>query len=287
MNQSIIHGIKQKFTITSLSTNKFIQEGFIMTKWHIGAIGLAASLAFAEAAPGAMTKETLTVGTESTFPPFEFRAPDGSLQGYDIDLIESISTKLGKKIEWVDMSFDGLLPAVMTHKIDLIAACMSATPARQKKIAFTGVTNHSDSAFFVLPGHEKAAAADFAGLTIATQLGTIQDAYAHTIPNAVVKNYQKSDDCLREVLFGRADAALLDGPVGYKYCQAKDFAGKIAICAVTNVATGSKGSAFGAAKDDPELLAAVDKALEEMKQSGEFQALRDKWGLDDWKKNVK
>lgn len=261
----------------------------MIKKLLLGTIGLAASLAMAAAAAaalGAMTKDTLTVGTESTFPPFEFRAPDGSLQGYDVDLIESIGTKLGKKIEWVDMSFDGLLPSVMTHKIDLVAACMSATPARRKKIAFTGVTNHSDSAFFVLPGRERGAAADFAGATIAVQLGTIQDAYAHTIPGAAVKNYQKTDDCLREVLFGRVDAALLDGPVGYEYCQAKDFAGKISVCAVTDMATGSKGAAFGAAKDDPELLAAVDKALEEMKQSGEFQALRDKWGLDDWKKSV-
>lgn len=259
-----------------------------MKKWCVAAMGLAMSLLLAGGAlaiSGALAKDSLTVGTESTFPPFEFRAPDGALQGYDIDLIESIGKKLGKKIQWVDMSFDGLLPSLMMHKIDLIAACMSATGERRKKIDFTAVTNQSDSAFFVLKGKEKTSARDFEGLIVAVQLGTIQAAYAHGIKGAVVKDYQKTDDCLREVLFGRVDAALLDGPVGYKYCQAKDFAGKIVLCAVTDTAGDSQGSAFGVAKDDPDLKNAVDKALEEMKQSGEFQALRDKWKLDDWKKS--
>lgn len=258
-----------------------------ITKILAAAAFLALTAAAACASESAMKKDTLVVGTESTFPPFEFRSADNQIQGYDIDLIEAIAKKIGKKVQWVDMSFDGLLPSVMTHKIDIIAACMSATPERQKKVAFSDVTNHSDSAFFVLSGKEAGEVAAFEGKTITTQLGTIQDAFAHTIKGASVRNYQKTDDCLREVLYGRADAALIDGPSGWKYSQSKDFAGKISMCCLVNVASESKGSAFGMAKDDPELLAAVDKALGEMKADGSFQALRDKWGLDEWKKAVK
>jgi ABC-type amino acid transport substrate-binding protein len=258
-----------------------------ITKIIAAAAVLALSAVSAFGVESALKKDTLVVGTESTFPPFEFRSTDNQLQGYDIDLVEAIAKKLGKKVQWADMSFDGLLPSVMTHKIDMIAACMSATPARQKKVAFSDVTNHSESAFFVPAGKEQNDVSAFEGKTIATQLGTIQDAYAHAMKGVTVKNYQKTDDCLREVMYGRVDAALIDGPSGWKYSQSKDFAGKISMCCLVNVATESKGSAFGIAKDDPELLAAVDKALGEMKADGSFQALRDKWGLDDWKKNVK
>lgn len=258
-----------------------------MKTWKISLIALAAALITASAAFAAsetLAKDTLIVGTESTFPPMEFRSSTGDLVGYDIDIVEAIGEKLGKKVEWVDMSFDGLIPSLLMHKIDLIAAGMAATPERKKKIAFSDITNHSEAAFFVLKGNEKATAADFEGKTIAAQLGTIQDAYAKKMENVTVNNYQKTDDCLREVLYGRVDAALIDGPAGYEYLQAKDFAGKITLCAITDVASASSGSALGIAKDDEEFLTAVNTALAELKSEGTYQNIRDKWHLDDWKK---
>ncbi len=247
---------------------------------------LSASAAFAA---GAMTKDTLIVGTESTFPPYEFRSSEGKLIGYDIDTIEAIGAKLGKKIEWVDMAFDSLIPSLLTNKIDVIAAGMSATTERKKRISFTITPNPTvfDSAFFVPAGKEKHSVEELEGLTIAAQLGSIQDIFIKKMNNVTVKNFQKTDDCMREVLYGRIDAALISGGTGYEYMQAKDFAGKIGICVKVKAGTGAEGQAFGVSKNDPELVAAMDKVIEEMKASGEIQALRDKWGIDDWLKAIK
>lgn len=245
---------------------------------------LTASAAFAASA---LDKDTLIFGTESTFPPYEFRSTEGELVGYDIDLAAEVCKHLGKKIEWVDMAYDSLIPSVMMHKIDVIAAGMSASPARQKRVSFTIPVNNTPSAFFVLKGNEHDSAEAFNGKVIAVQLGTIQDAYAANVMKGVtVKTYKKSDDCMREVLYGRVDAALLSGSTGHKYAVSKDFAGKISMCAVTDVVEGSSGSAFAIAKDQPELLAAVNGVLEEMKKDGMFQQVRDKWGMDDWLKDV-
>ncbi len=248
---------------------------------------LSATAAFAY--PSAMTKDTLVVGTHGTFPPYEHYLETGELVGYDIDVINSIAEKLGKKVEWVDMAFDGLIPALVTHKIDIIAAAMSATPERQKKISFTITPNPTvyDTAFYVLKGNAKSSVKDFEGKTIAVQLGSIQDIYAHTIKDVVIKNFQKLDECMLEVLYGRVDAALMSGATGYNYSKSKDMDGKFSACCLLKVGQGSKGTAFGIAKGDPELVAAMDKVIEKMKASGEVQALRDKWGLDDWIKSVK
>ena len=252
------------------------------------ALAVFTATAAAGGETSAMTRDTILVGTESTFPPMEFRSSTGDLVGYDIDLVEAIGEKLGKKIEWVDMAYDGLIPALTLRKIDMIAAGMTSTAERRKKIAFTDPVTYGPAAFFVLKGNERATAADFenSGLTIAAQLGTIQDIYAQKMSGVTVKNYTKTDDCLREVLYGRVDAALISGSVGYNYCvNSKDFAGRITLCAIVDVAPGTSGSAYGIDKSDTELRTAVNAALAELRESGALQALRDKWHLDDWLKN--
>ena len=79
-----------------------------------------------------MEKDVLLVGTESTYPPYEFRDENNELKGFDIEMTEVIAAKIGKKVEWVDMPFDSLIPSLMAKKIDLIAAGLSWTPERAK-----------------------------------------------------------------------------------------------------------------------------------------------------------
>ena len=247
---------------------------------------VVAALSAVSALAGALEKDTLIVGTNATYPPYEFRAKDGSLQGYDVDLIEAIGKKLGKKIQWQDTAFDGLLPAVLTGKIDIIAAGMSATPKRREKVAFSGPTNKSAHVIFVKAGSPLNSEAAFKGKVLGVQMGTIQEAYAMAhMPDTTTKPYKSSADCFFDVVYGRLDGTLISASSGYSYATSKDFKGKVAVaCVVEEMTKNANPTAFAMSKKDPELLAAVDTCLEELKASGKFQALRDKWGLDDWKK---
>ena len=85
--------------------------------------------AFASCAFGAsaLDKDTLIAGTESTYPPYESRNAKGELEGFDIELAETIAAKLGKKLQWIDMPFDSLIPSLMSGKIDLVAAGINKT----------------------------------------------------------------------------------------------------------------------------------------------------------------
>ena len=58
---------------------------------------------------GVLDNDVIQVGTESTYPPYEFRDENNNLKGFDIEMMEAIAEKIGKKVEWVDMPFDSLI----------------------------------------------------------------------------------------------------------------------------------------------------------------------------------
>lgn len=83
-------------------------------------------------AAGAYAKEkgnVLYVGTNAEFQPFEY-LENGKIVGFDVELMEAIAKELGKEVEWKNISFDGLLPALQSKKLDVIIAGMSATEER-------------------------------------------------------------------------------------------------------------------------------------------------------------
>ncbi|MEG2081506.1 MAG: transporter substrate-binding domain-containing protein, partial [Oscillospiraceae bacterium] len=73
-----------------------------------------------------VAKETLIIGTNAEFAPFEY-LDNGKVVGFDIDLINEIGKKLDLNIKIENLSFDGLLPALQAKKVDLIIAGMTAT----------------------------------------------------------------------------------------------------------------------------------------------------------------
>jgi len=80
----------------------------------------------------------LIVGTEATFPPFEFvDEKTKEIVGFDIDIAREIAKALGVKLKVEDIAFDGLIPSLLTKKIDLIAAAMTITPERAKVVSFS------------------------------------------------------------------------------------------------------------------------------------------------------
>lgn len=237
---------------------------------------LVALFAVSAAFAGTMDKEVVRVGTESTYPPYEFRDKDNNLQGFDIELTEYILGKLGKKVEWVDMPFDSLIPALITGKIDLIAAGLSATPERAKRVAFSDPYEVSVSSFVtVIDREDIKTLEDIKGKSVAVQLGTVQDTYATKMSGVTVKRFQKFDDCVREVVLGRVDTVLMDRPVALEFLKAKDFTGKVEV-AFDEEITGA-GKALAINLKDGAFLDAVNGVQGEMKASGELETMRNKW----------
>lgn len=91
------------------------------------------------AAGSALAKEykELRFGVDPSYAPFESKAADGSLVGFDIDLGNAICAELKVKCKWVESDFDGMIPGLKANKFDGVISSMTVTPAREKVIDFS------------------------------------------------------------------------------------------------------------------------------------------------------
>ena len=122
--------------------------------------------------------KTLIVGTEPTFPPFEFTENEKDV-GFDIDLAQAVCDKLGYKMEVKNLGFDALIPALKSGQIDLIAAGMDATDERKKQIDFTDVYYQGGYTIVVPTGNTDITGYDsIAGKTVGAQVGSKAADYA-------------------------------------------------------------------------------------------------------------
>jgi polar amino acid transport system substrate-binding protein len=232
---------------------------------------------FSSAWAGLLDKDVFLVRTESTYPPYEYRDEQGNLIGFDIDLMNIIAEKLGKKIEWQDMSFDALIPTLIAKRIDMVIAGLSITEEREQRVAFTKPYEISVCAFITGADSEINNIVDLKGKSIATQIGTVQENFAHAIEGAEVKTFQKFDDCAREVFLGRADAALVDIPVAREFVNQRDFAGKIKIAFEQVITEGGKAIALNLI--DKDVADKISEIFDELEENGELEKLRAKWGM--------
>ena len=88
------------------------------------------------------------VGTNAEYKPYEY-IENGKIIGFDIEFMEALAKNLGYEIEWKNLSFDGLLPALQTQKIDMVIAGMSPTEERKKAVDFTDIYHSGDQSVLV------------------------------------------------------------------------------------------------------------------------------------------
>lgn len=87
---------------------------------------------------GSVSAAELRVATNPTFPPFEFQDSNtGTIQGFEMDLVAEIAKKLGDTVKIDKITFDGIIPAILSGSVDLGASGFSVTPERGKKVLFS------------------------------------------------------------------------------------------------------------------------------------------------------
>ena len=221
-------------------------------------------------------KKELIVGTEPSFAPFEF--PDkksGEITGFDMELIKAMGKKAGfAKVTVKGMGFDALIPALEAGNIDVAIAGMSCSDARKQKVYFTDPYYESGLATLVRKDNTTIKSLnDLKGKTIAVQLGTTGAEAAGKIEGATVKTFDTSDTACLELKNGGADAVISDLPVLQYFL--KQGGGEYA----KMVGEPTKGDMYGiaTAKKNKDLADKLNKALADLKKSGEYQKIYDKW----------
>ena len=126
---------------------------------------------------------TLTVGTDTPYPPFEFGdAPD--YNGFDVNLVDEIANRLGLETKWVDTSFDTIFTDVAQGKFDMVASASTITPDRQKTVNFSDPYYSAQQALLVPEGSDISSVEDLDGKTVGAQNGTTGKDFAENETNA-------------------------------------------------------------------------------------------------------
>lgn len=238
---------------------------------------LAAAIAIM--APPASAQETLSVGSECTYFPFNYRDSDGVLKGYDIDVANEVAKRLNAKTDYVCMKFDGLLPALLAGKFDLIAASLSITEERRQKIDFS-VPYRLSIGQFVAPKSKKLALFNpdgslnrpaFKGIRIGLQRATTYDNWFQAIvPDANIVRYEGVEAIYLDLKAGRVDAIMTNPMKTYlEFLSKPDGAGfEVVGPQITDEKYFGTGAGIGLRKGNEALLKRIDTAILDMKKDG-------------------
>ncbi len=219
-------------------------------------------------------KNKLYIGTNAEFVPFEYREGD-NIVGFDVDLINEIAKIIGKDIEFVDMAFDGLLPALQAKKIDVIIAGMTATEERKQFVNFSEPYYESRQTILVHSNNEDIYGfKSLQGKNVGVVLGYTGDLIVSEMSNVNVQRYGATSEAIIALKSQKVDAVVLDSePAKQYFDQNNDL--KLVISLDEEVS--SEEYAIAMRKEDTELLAQINEALQTIKDNGTYDALISKY----------
>jgi polar amino acid transport system substrate-binding protein len=178
--------------------------------------------------------------------------------------------------EFKTTPFDAIIPSLAAGNCDMVASATTITEERKKKVAFTQPYFDADQALLIRAADRERyrRLSDLKGKTIGVQSGTTGETYAkaHKPAGATVKDFPGADDLFNALASGDIDAVLQDFPVNkYRALKAPDQ------FAVTETFKTGEQYGFAVAKDNPSLVAALDAALANVRQSGDYDKTYKAW----------
>ena len=226
----------------------------------------------------------IIVGTSADFPPFEYTDTDGTIIGFDIEMVTKILTDAGYTVEAQDIAFDSLIASLQADKIDVIAAAMTITDERDEQIDFSDPYYEADQSALIMTDsgveiNESDEIEDFktsiANLTIGVQTGTTGASWVQE--NLVDTEMMDEDDfnqyetytlAILDLENGNIDIIVLDKPVAQAFAEDEDIG--VAYTIITEESYG-----LGVREGDTELLADINEGLADL------------IGSEDWTELVK
>ena len=209
------------------------------------------------------------VGTEGTYAPFTYHDESGKLVGFDVEIAEAIAQRLGVKAEFIEGKWDGLIAGLDAGRYDAVINEVGITEERKAKYAFSDPYIASRAVLIVR--QDNADIKDFKDLKgkKAAQSLTSNFAKIATEAGAELVGTEGFDQSVALVAQGRADATINDSLSFF------DFKKKQPAAPVKIVAQQEDASASGVImrKGDPELVAAINKALDEITADGTYDKI--------------
>ena len=219
----------------------------------------------------------IVMGTSADFPPYESHQlinGEDKIVGFDVDIAQAVAKGLGVKLKIEDMKFDGLIAALQAGKIDMIVAGMTPTPERAKSVDFSDLYYIGKQVLVIKKDNNSIKTVDdLKGKKLDAQLGTTSEKAARSIKGATVIPIDKVSTEIMEVKTGKVDGVVVEQTVAQAYLKENP---DLKIVEIPELKS-EEGSAIAVKKGDKALLAEINKVLKQLKDSGEYDKLIEKW----------
>ncbi len=220
-------------------------------------------------------KGVINVGLEGTYPPFSFQDENGKLAGFEVELSELLAKELGVKAKIQPTKWDGILAALESKRLDVVVNQVTISEERKKKYDFS--TPYTVSGIQALTRKREAdsvkSAADLAGKKVGVGLGTNYEQWLkENVPQADIRTYDDDPTKFQDLNVGRIDVVLVDRLAAFEMVAKTGER-----MAVAGDAFSRQESGIALRKGNPELLAALNKALDKLRSDGTLKQLSEKW----------
>lgn len=219
----------------------------------------------------------LIVGTESNFPPFSSKE-GGEIVGFDIDLVKEVARRLGKTIEFQDMSFEALIPQAQVGTVQIIAAGMTPTENRAKKVFFTKPYIVGDP-LLIVALVKRLDVGSLEALKqnkrVVVNQGYTSDLFMSTIDGPELIRLETPAEAFLALEQDRADAFVTARNTLVPFFKTHDEKNYD----ITPITETVEQTAFIVSKQYPELLESVQKTLDDIEADGTMKQIKQKWGI--------
>jgi polar amino acid transport system substrate-binding protein len=234
----------------------------------------AAAPASSEAseAPAAIA---IKVGTNAEYQPFEFVDENGTIVGFDVDLMNEIAKRANLELEWVNTKWDGIFVALANGEFDTVVSAVTITDERKEAIDFSEPYFNAGQGLAVQNSNTAITGPDslVEGMKVGVQLGTTGDIWLTENTKADVKRFDENPLAVQALASGDVDAVVADAPTLADILrQNPELNLKIVGEPFTEELYG-----IGIRKGQEDLKAKIDKALADMRADGTYDQIFNKW----------
>lgn len=221
--------------------------------------------------------ETLRVGSETVYPPFEFLdSASGKYVGFDIDLINAIGKKAGFDVQIYSMGLDGLVPALVSGSIDVAVSALTITPERAAKVDFSdpyyksglSIMTHKDNVDKIK------GAKDLEGKTLCVEIGSSGALFSQRLKGTKIRTFNSASEAFLEVNQKGCWAMVNDKPVN-EYFLTQKAARNLNLREVP-VILSEDDYGFAVQKGNA-LRERLNKALKAVREDGTYKKIYVKW----------
>lgn len=225
---------------------------------------------------GAVAADKIRFASSATYPPFESLDSENQIVGFDIDLAKALCEEMKAECTFTNNPFDSLVPALKFRRYDAVISGMDITPERSQQVSFTK-PYYANSAILIAPKGKFTDLSQLKGKRVGMENGTTHQKYLQEQhPEITAVAYDSYQNAILDLKNNRLDGIFGDSAVVNQWLKTSPNLGTVGKH-VTDSSYFGTGLGIAVRKDNAELLAKLNSALDTLRANGTIEKINQRW----------